>query len=65
VYHTIPVAVRATCWRPAAGARVDRSQKASSMSSDDDQDVGVYRVVLNHEEQYSIWPEWSRKEDRS
>jgi MbtH protein len=28
------------------------------MSSDDDQDVGIYRVVLNHEEQYSIWPEW-------
>jgi MbtH protein len=24
---------------------------------DDDEDAGTYAVVLNHEEQYSIWPE--------
>jgi len=23
---------------------------------DDDEDTTVYRVVMNHEEQYSIWP---------
>jgi MbtH protein len=28
------------------------------MSSSDDQDTTIYRVVVNHEEQYSIWPEW-------
>ncbi len=24
----------------------------------DDQDGTIYHVVVNHEEQYSIWPEW-------
>jgi len=24
----------------------------------DDQDTTTYRVVVNHEEQYSIWPDW-------
>jgi MbtH protein len=24
----------------------------------DDQDTTIYRVVVNHEEQYSIWPDW-------
>jgi len=28
------------------------------MSTTDEQDATVYRVVVNHEEQYSIWPEW-------
>ena len=28
------------------------------MSSSEDEDTTVYRVVVNHEEQYSIWPEW-------
>ena len=23
-----------------------------------DEDTTIYRVVVNHEEQYSIWPEW-------
>ena len=23
-----------------------------------DEDTTIYRVVMNHEEQYSIWPEW-------
>lgn len=27
------------------------------MFSNDDQDKRRYRVVVNHEEQYSIWPE--------
>jgi len=26
------------------------------MNSEEKQDVRVYKVVLNHEEQYSIWP---------
>ena len=26
------------------------------MASDEDEDTTVYKVVLNHEEQYSIWP---------
>jgi MbtH protein len=26
------------------------------MSQDDEQDDRIYRVVVNHEEQYSIWP---------
>jgi MbtH protein len=28
------------------------------MSMTDDEDTTIYRVVMNHEEQYSIWPEW-------
>jgi MbtH protein len=28
------------------------------MSMNDEQDTTIYRVVVNHEEQYSIWPEW-------
>jgi len=26
------------------------------MSSDDGEDTTIYKVVVNHEEQYSIWP---------
>jgi MbtH protein len=26
------------------------------MSQRDDEDTTIYRVVVNHEEQYSIWP---------
>lgn len=26
------------------------------MSHSDEQDLTIYRVVVNHEEQYSIWP---------
>jgi MbtH protein len=28
------------------------------MSQDEAEDTTIYRVVVNHEEQYSIWPEW-------
>lgn len=28
------------------------------MSGSDEQDDTVYRVVVNHEEQYSIWPDF-------
>jgi MbtH protein len=28
------------------------------MSQDEAEDKTIYRVVVNHEEQYSIWPEW-------
>lgn len=26
--------------------------------SEEEEDNTIYRVVVNHEEQYSIWPEW-------
>jgi MbtH protein len=26
------------------------------MNSDDKEDTAIYKVVVNHEEQYSIWP---------
>jgi MbtH protein len=28
------------------------------MSRDDQEDTTIYCVVINHEEQYSIWPEY-------
>jgi MbtH protein len=28
------------------------------MNQDETEDTTIYRVVINHEEQYSIWPEW-------
>jgi len=28
------------------------------MSQDDGQDSTIYKVVVNHEEQYSIWPSY-------
>ncbi len=28
------------------------------MSRDEQEDTTVYKVVVNHEEQYSIWPEY-------
>jgi MbtH protein len=30
--------------------------KEMNMNSDEKEDTTVYKVVLNHEEQYSIWP---------
>ncbi len=27
------------------------------MSRDDQEDITIYKVVVNHEEQYSIWPD--------
>ncbi len=28
------------------------------MSNDEQEDTTVYKVVVNHEEQYSVWPEY-------
>jgi MbtH protein len=28
------------------------------MSRDEEEDTTIYRVVVNHEEQYSIWPDY-------
>ena len=28
------------------------------MTSCFDREDGIFRVLINHEEQYSIWPEW-------
>jgi MbtH protein len=28
------------------------------MNNSDDNDTTIYRVVVNHEEQYSIWPDY-------
>jgi MbtH protein len=30
--------------------------KGGNMSRDEREDTTIYRVVVNHEEQYSIWP---------
>ena len=32
------------------------NQKEIQMSSEDREDKTIYKVVMNHEEQYSIWP---------
>jgi MbtH protein len=37
------------------------------MNKDDTEDDTIYKVVVNHEEQYSLWPadrEMEKKEDR-
>jgi MbtH protein len=42
---------------PGARARPEgRSGGIESMSTQDDEDNTTYKVVINHEEQYSIWP---------
>jgi MbtH protein len=39
------------------GGRYDREYRSHAMSDiQDDEDRTIYRVVVNHEEQYSIWP---------
>lgn len=48
----------------AAGARVKRriacrnriTVNGDTSMNDDNEDKTIYKVVLNHEEQYSIWP---------
>ena len=37
-------------------ARTSLLQRADEMNSDERHDTTVYKVVVNHEEQYSIWP---------
>jgi MbtH protein len=32
-------------------------QKEKTMSVEEREDTGAYKVVINHEDQYSIWPE--------
>ncbi len=34
----------------------EHALKAGNMKQDDQEDNTVYKVVVNHEEQYSIWP---------
>jgi MbtH protein len=36
--------------------RAQQHEKESKMSRDDSEDTTIYKVVVNHEEQYSIWP---------
>jgi MbtH protein len=31
-------------------------KEEAAMSRDEQEDTTIYKVVLNHEEQYSIWP---------
>jgi MbtH protein len=33
-----------------------RKEKRTAMTRDENEDTTIYKVVLNHEEQYSIWP---------
>jgi len=30
------------------------------MSVNDKEDITIYKVVMNHEEQYSIWPDYKK-----
>ena len=30
------------------------------MANDENEDTTIYHVVVNHEEQYSIWPEYKK-----
>src|SRR3954465_9906238 len=46
---------RSTPGGPHAGQN-DPQQKESTMSWEDREDNTIYKVVVNHEEQYSIWP---------
>ena len=41
----------------AARCRVVILSSGGTMNWDDEEDTTIYKVVLNHEEQYSIWPE--------
>jgi len=38
--------------------KLEFSLKITGVSMAEDPDSTIYRVVVNHEEQYSIWPEW-------
>jgi MbtH protein len=31
-------------------------KEKSAMNQDENEDTTIYKVVMNHEEQYSIWP---------
>jgi MbtH protein len=35
---------------------LDPLKRRESMSTDEREDTTIYKVVVNHEEQYSIWP---------
>ena len=37
---------------------LDANESGWSMAWDEDEDTTIYHVVVNHEEQYSIWPEY-------
>ena len=45
---------------PKAAASTEASEfskeDGSSMDRDESEDTTIYKVVVNHEEQYSIWP---------
>jgi MbtH protein len=41
---------------PQAPAAAVGSKQERSMDRDEREDKTIYKVVLNHEEQYSIWP---------
>lgn len=54
-YQGVDDALLAAAWvstrRFLAGGRMDREEG---------EDPTIYVVVVNHEEQYSIWPEWKQ-----
>jgi MbtH protein len=37
-------------------AQISKGDKDKEMNSDEREDNTIYKVVVNHEEQYSIWP---------
>ena len=51
--------VRKTLYRIARGFTIERylaCKGDEQMSTDEPEDNTIYKVVVNHEEQYSIWP---------
>jgi MbtH protein len=40
----------------SAAPRLESKEQEKAMSNQEQDDTTIYKVVLNHEEQYSIWP---------
>jgi MbtH protein len=40
----------------AANCNEDQRRSKNAMSAEEREDTTIYKVVVNHEEQYSIWP---------
>jgi MbtH protein len=61
----LPADVRVTSWlavtlekgnAPAGPPAVEPWKENDTMSWEEREDTTIYKVVINHEEQYSIWP---------
>src|SRR5919202_1156774 len=46
-----------SCWCAVSFLKtLGRRRRQGDMSMDNEEDTTVYKVVVNHEEQFSIWP---------